>query len=375
MRLITSVIVLFILLAGTAFFAREKVTTFLFRPRSTVSLPSPATQSQDRQESVKIIATGLRIPWEIAFLPDESMLVSERPGTIKRIDTSTETIEEVVGVEHIGEGGLLGLVLHPRFSDNGWVYVYFTTRAEGKLINVVERYTFAKEGFTERKVILTGIAASPNHDGGRMRFGPEGYLYITTGDAENPNLAQDTRSLNGKILRIKDDGSIPEDNPFGNAVYSFGHRNPQGIAWDSKKRLWSTEHGPSGFETGYDEVNLIVKGGNYGWPLVKGEEKREGMISPVIQSGGSDTWAPASLEIFEDALYFGGLRGETLYKAVIQADDSLSLTKLFSGQYGRLRAVTAHSPFLYFSTSNTDGRGNPREADDMIIRIPFTLLN
>src|SRR5262249_24978139 len=150
------------------------------------------------------------------------------------------------------------------------------------------------------------------HDGGRMAFGPDDYLYITTGDATVDYLAQDISSLSGKILRIRDDGSLPQDNPFGNAVYSYGHRNSQGLTWDSLKQLWSTEHGP----TGYDELNLIEKGQNYGWPLIMGSESRPGMKTPILHSG-LNTWAPASALFWDGSIFFGGLRGEALYEARI----------------------------------------------------------
>ncbi|KKS63178.1 MAG: Quinoprotein glucose dehydrogenase [Candidatus Collierbacteria bacterium GW2011_GWD2_42_50] len=214
------------------------------------------------------------------------------------------------------------------------------------------------------------IKGSSNHDGGRIAFGPDGYLYITTGDAETPNLAQDKNSLNGKILRIKDDGGIPEDNPFGNAVYSLGHRNPQGLAWDKNGTLWETEHGPSGIQTGNDEVNIIIKGGNYGWPTIKGDQTKKGLISPIIQSGTKDTWAPSGMAYYDGSLFFSGLRGEALYEAKIRNGNKLDLLTHFKQEFGRIRAVVlGPDGYLYLSTSNQDGRGRVREGDDKIIKI------
>lgn len=332
----------------------------------TVSIKTPSPQRQKEE----IIAENLMIPWEIAFLPDGQMVVTERSGKLLTVGVETKTIKEIEGVAHIGEGGLLGIAVHPQFEKNNYVYIYSTTVENGDISNRVERYTLTKNALSERKIILSGIKGSSNHDGGRMHFGPDGYLYITTGDAEKPDLAQDKNSLNGKILRIKDDGSIPTDNPFKNAVYSLGHRNPQGLAWDTNGALWETEHGPSGLSTGYDEINRIEKGKNYGWPLIRGEEKREGFVSPVLQSGGRDTWAPAGLAYKNGSLFFTGLRGEALYEAKINTDNTVSLTVHYKKEFGRLRAITVGPDgALYISTSNKDGRGRAKDGDDKLIRI------
>lgn len=197
---------------------------------------------------------------------------------------------------------------------------------------------------------------------------PDYYLYITTGDAGDKQSAQDINSLSGKILRIKDDGSELE-------VYSYGHRNPQGLAWDEQSRLWITEHGPSGLESGFDEINLIKQGGNYGWPIVQGDETQEGLVDPVVQSGANDTWAPAGMIYWDGSFFFAGLRGQTLYEAKLNDDDSLTLVSHFQGEYGRLRAVVlGPDNHLYISTSNTDGRGSKGKGDDKIIRIDPNLF-
>ncbi len=323
------------------------------------------TESQE-----EVILTGLDIPWEIAFLPNGEKLITERPGELLRVGENQLTIP-VNGVKHIGEGGLLGLAIHPEFEANNWIYLYLTSEVNGEITNRVERYVLEEDNLTNREVIIDGIAGAAIHDGGRIKFGPDGYLFITTGDAGNENLAQDRTSLNGKILRLNDDGSVPTDNPFGTSVWSWGHRNPQGLTWDDDGRLWATEHGRSGIKSGYDELNLIEKGKNYGWPVIQGPEEKEGMVSPVVQSGSDTTWAPAGLEYYQGSFYFGGLRGSSLYEYQIGED---RLINHLENKYGRLRAVSYNDGFLYLSTSNTDGRGDRLPEDDRIIKInPNTL--
>lgn len=342
---------------------------------------SPKVQDEGSKD-IEIIAENLEIPWEVAFLPSGEMLVTERPGRLLKIGQD-RTIIQVSGVRHVGEGGLLGMALHPDFENNQLIYLYLTSSDAGKIVNRVERYKLEGNSLTNRKVILEGIEGASNHDGGRIEFGPpfvplsgttggkpDYFLYITTGDAQKPDLAQDTNSLNGKILRIKDDGSIPSDNPFGNAVYSYGHRNVQGLAWDGSGRLWATEHGRSGVLSGLDELNLIEPGKNYGWPEIEGDEKQTGMVNPIIHSGASETWAPADAEFVKGSIFFAGLRGVTLYEAKLSERSVTTLVKHLSGEYGRLRGVRlGPDGFLYITTSNRDGRGQVRQGDDKLIRI------
>ncbi|HWQ99627.1 MAG TPA: PQQ-dependent sugar dehydrogenase, partial [Candidatus Methylomirabilis sp.] len=200
-------------------------------------------------------------------------------------------------------------------------------------------------------------------------FGPDGKLYVTTGDAGRDRNAQDKTSLAGKILRLNDDGTVPDDNPFGTAVWSYGHRNPQGLVWDDQGRLWATEHGRSGILSGFDELNLIEKGKNYGWPAIQGDDKKEGLVTPVINSGANETWAPSGAVYVDGSVFFAGLRGETLYEARVN-DTPVTLKKHLVGQYGRLRAVVlGPDGDLYLTTSNLDGRGTPVTDDDRIVRI------
>jgi len=316
----------------------------------------------------EVVAQDLDIPWELVFLPDGSMLVTERVGNLVRLRNDTEERMIISGVEHRGEGGLLGMALHPDFENNGFLYLYLTTAEGGGLSNRVERYVFDMENnvLSQKTAIINGIPGAANHDGGRIAFDPDGFLYVATGDAGRESSAQYTDSLAGKILRLEDDGNIPEDNPFGNAVYSYGHRNVQGLAWDDEGRLWATEHGRSGILSGYDELNLIEKGKNYGWPEIQGDETRSGMEKPVAHSGASATWAPSGAAYRDGSIFFAGLRGEALYEYEISEN---RITEHFKSIFGRLRnAVSAPDGSLYIITNNTDGRGNPKSGDDKIIK-------
>src|SRR3989344_386269 len=347
------------------------VVALRYKPESKPDQAVAPAPSPSSVKSEEIIAQNLQIPWDVDFLPAAAegeprqgrgeILVTERPGNLLVIK-GDKTVIKVDGVRHIGEGGLMGIAVHPDFKSNNWLYLYFTSQVGSKITNRVERYKLSGNQFSEKKVIIEGIPGSSVHDGGQLDFGRDDLLYITTGDAGDQNSAQDKNSLNGKILRLKDDGSIPDDNPFGNAVYSYGHRNPQGIAWDDLGRLWATEHGPSGNETGNDELNLIEKGKNYGWPVIRGTQKREGMETPVIESGTAETWAPSGLAYHNGRLFFSGLRGSTLY-AFNSSDHSLQ--KHLINKFGRLRAAKiGPDNMLYITTSNTDGRGTPRDGDD-----------
>jgi glucose/arabinose dehydrogenase len=235
---------------------------------------------------------------------------------------------------------------------------------EGKLTNKVARYVLNNLSMALDRVVIDGIPGAGNHDGGRIKFGPDGKLYITTGDATVMQNAQDLASLSGKILRLNDDGSIPQDNPFTNSpVYSYGHRNPEGLAWDGQGRLWETEHGSSAT----DEINLIQAGGNYGWPVIRGDQTATGMIAPVVQSGNV-TWAPSGAVILEHWLYFAGLNGQSLFR--IDIDNPGQPERFFEQEFGRLRAVElGPDGRLYILTSNRDGRGSPTMDDDRIFSV------
>ncbi len=278
-----------------------------------------------------------------------------------------------------GEGGMLGIALDPNFEYNNYIYIYYTYNEIFSTKNKLVRYVESNNSLTEDRILLEGIPGASYHDGGRIKFGPDGKLYITTGDAGNPNLSQRLDSLAGKILRINSDGSIPDDNPFSNsAVYSYGHRNPQGIDWDKSGVLIATEHGPSGWRgVAHDEINLIQAGKNYGWPDVIGDETKDGMTSPLLHSG-DDTWAPSGGSFYYgdeiphwNGKYFvASLRGE--YLLAIDFDSKynvVSFEKLFLGEFGRLRDVVSGPDGLYVLTSNQDGRGTPSYNDDRILLI------
>lgn len=339
---------------------------------------TPATapvESTLPKEALTIVATNLSIPWDIAFLQD-GLLVTERTGQVQLLrNDGTRKEIPVEGVARKGEGGLLGIVLHPEFSRTAYVYLYMSSPSNDGTVNRVVRYRYENESLIQDRVIIDNIPGAIYHDGGRMEFGPDGMLYVTTGDATEPAIAQDLNSLGGKILRMRDDGTAPGDNPFGSLVYSYGHRNPQGLAWDDDERLWSTEHGRSGITSGLDEINLIKPGANYGWPTIEGDKTAQGMQNPARHSGASSTWAPASAVYLDGSLYFGGLKGEALYEAVLNGESVAEVREHMVGTYGRIRTVRL-SPdrYLYLTTSNRDGRGNAVAEDDRIIRVDPTSL-
>jgi glucose/arabinose dehydrogenase len=309
------------------------------------------------------IATGFTAPWSVVILPDASALVSQRnDGRIRRVANGTVSdVGTVPGVVRSGEGGLLGLALSPSFATDRLLYAYFTSANDNRIV----RMTYdGRLGSPE--VVLQGVARAGNHNGGRILFGPDGNLYVGSGDAGVTSRSQDTGSLSGKILRIRPDGSIPPDNPFGNAVWSYGHRNVQGLAFDSDGRLWASEFGQST----WDELNVITRGGNYGWPDEEGITRAAGMIDPeAVWSTGEAS--PSGIAIVGDAVYMAALRGERLWKIPIRAGARAGEpVPYLAGVHGRLRdVVPAPDGSLWVLTNNTDGRGSPRNGDDRILRV------
>lgn len=342
---------------------------FIFLKPSSPSSPSP---SQPNPQTT-VVAENLDTPWGLVFLPDGSILVTERSGQI-RLMTSSGRLEEypvlrLDTVKEVGEGGLLGITVHPSFSENNYTYLYYTYAGSGNdTLNRVSRFNYQDRRLQNEQIIVDNIPGARNHNGGRIKFGPDNFLYITTGDAENPSEAQNTNSLAGKILRVTDEGKPAPGNPFNNLVYSYGHRNPQGLAWDSARQLWATEHGKSGVQSGLDELNKIEPGKNYGWPEIEGNKARDGMVTPFLHSG-STTWAPAGAVFFENSMFFAGLRGQTLYEANFQKNQ-ITIKEHFQGKFGRIRdVILGPDNMIYITTSNKDGRGNPQNGDDKIIRI------
>ena len=353
----------------------------------TIQPPNhPTTQlSNNQTPNIEIFAKGLDTPWGIDFTPDGRVFFTERLGVIRVMQNGKLQTEPWIKMDstEVGEGGLLGLALDPQFAQNHFVYVAYTYRAQnGRLQNRLVRLRDENGRGVVDKTLLDGAAGNSNHDGGRVKFGPDGKLYWTIGDSQNTALAQDVKSLNGKILRLNSDGTIPADNPFPNSpVYSYGHRNPQGLAWQpGTGRLYETEHGPSGVNPNCcrDEVNLIEPGKNYGWSLITGDQTREGMIAPIIHSGNTIVWAPGGATFvtrgpWAGSLLFTGLRGQALYRVMLDKNDPrkvASFEKMFEGEYGRLRdVVEGPDGALYILTSNRDGRGSPVPDDDRILRI------
>jgi glucose/arabinose dehydrogenase len=336
------------------------------RPRATETTretgEAPKLARTDGQPRLETVATGLEIPWDLAFLPDGRALVTERPGRVRLLTAEFELREEPVAdfeeVAHIGEGGLLGLAVDPDFERNSFVYLYRTTSGG----NQVLRYRFRDGRLGDERLLLDGIQAGTIHDGGRIRFGPDGLLYVTTGDAGQDVLAQDPRSLNGKVLRLRGDRV---------EVFTLGHRNPQGLDWQpGSGRLISSEHGPDGD----DEVNLLERGRNYGWPNVRGSD-HDGFTAPVAvyedsiaPSGATFVSLPGS-EWTGDYL-IGALVGEHIRRLSFEGARVTENEALFEGELGRVRVVVEGADgALYALTSNRDGRGNPREGDDRIVRI------
>lgn len=347
--------------------------------KKSSQLPSAQKSPSPAGASTEVIAEGLDTPWAIAFLPDSSMLITERPGRVRIIDPRGNLVTnsiQIPDVKEIGEGGLLGITIDPEYTSNHFVYLYYTySGASGNTLNRVARMTYKDASLSDEKVLVDAIPGSSNHNGGRIKFGPDGYLYITTGDAENPSQAQDKNSLAGKILRVTKDGKAAPENPFNNRTYSYGHRNPQGITWDEKGNLWETEHGRSIPISGLDEINLIKPGTNYGWPTIQGNETRAGMTTPIINSGGS-TWAPAGVAYTNGTLLYGGLKGQGLFEAKISGNKISGVLEHFKNEYGRIReTLLGPNGILYITTSNNDGRGTPKNGDDKVIRINLSDLN
>ena len=336
---------------------------------------------------VQTVAGNLEVPWSIVWAPDGRMLFTERIGRVRIYENCKlrpAPLFTVPDVEPSGESGLMSIALHPQFASNHLLYLSYAYKGDGQNVRVV-RYREAETGLTDRKVIIENIPAAQFHAGCRLRFGPDSKLYITTGDATQRELAQRLDSLAGKILRLNDDGTVPADNPFigqQNArpeIWSYGHRNPQGIDWQpGTNLLFETEHGPSGFDGpgGGDEVNIVEKEKNYGWPVIHHTQTHAGMEAPLLEY--TPACAPASGMFYRGAqfpqfrgnFFFGCLAGTRIIRVVLDGRRVASQENLLSGKYGRIRDV-AEGPdgYLYFSTSNQDGRGSPAADDDRIIRL------
>lgn len=343
--------------------------------------PPPSPSPAAVHLRVETVASGLEVPRALAFASDGRLFIAERPGRVRVIRDGALLPEPALTITDIavqGETGLLGLTLAPDFATSGHVYLYYTYSAGGGLRNRVVRYVAQGDTLAEpAQVIFDDIPGGIFHDGGLLAFGPDGKLYVTTGDTRQPTLAQDLTSLAGKILRLNPDGSVPEDNPFpGSPVYSLGHRNPQGLAWHPETgQLYATEHG----ETGNDEVNLILAGENYGWPDAQGPQHpapyRPPLVtySPAVAPAAAVFYTADLIPQWRGSFIFGTLRGTHLHRLAFAPDDPARVTtdeRLFDGQFGRLRAV-AQGPdgALYVTTSNRDMLGSPGPTDDRVLRV------
>ncbi|WP_433043056.1 PQQ-dependent sugar dehydrogenase [Dactylosporangium sp. CS-033363] len=316
--------------------------------------------------AAKEIATGLNVPWGIGFLPGGDALVAERnTGRILQVPAqggAARQVYQVPGVQASGEGGLLGLAVSPDYAQDGYVYAYFTAADDNRIV----RFKLGGTGGTP-EVIFSGLAKAGIHNGGRIAFGPDGLLYVGAGDAGQRQRAQDPSSPNGKILRLSPDGRPAPGNPTaGSPVYSLGHRNVQGLAWDSAGRLWAIEFGQDTF----DEVNLIKPGANYGWPTVEGKgDTQGGKFTDPLVTWATDDASPSGAAIIGDTLYVAALRGERLWTLPLNGEQTGQPKAELTGKYGRLRtAVAAPDGSLWVTTSNRDGRGDPKDGDDRILR-------
>lgn len=342
--------------------------------------------AKDVKYELQTVATGLDVPWSIVFTSDTRILVSERKGAIRIIENGNLKEEPLAVFSEVvagSEEGFMGLALHPDYQQNKYIYASLVYAQSNVLRLKIIRFKDELTKIGEIETIIDEIPAAAVHAGCRIRFGPDGKLYITTGDAAARESAQDLTFLGGKILRINDDGTIPADNPFKDSpVYSYGHRNPQGIDWHPTSGiLVETEHGPSGFDGpgGGDEVNIINSGRNYGWPLVSHEKNQPGLEAPVLVFTPAE--APASgsfytgslIPEFKNNYFFGALKGAGIIRVVFSAtypDRVIAYEKIPGIELGRIRdIVTGPDGALYFSTSNRDGRGNPASEDDKIIKI------
>jgi glucose/arabinose dehydrogenase len=318
----------------------------------------------------EVVASNLQIPWSIDQI-DDTFYLSERPGHIVKVGNGKAERQQVQLEKPLAtaaEAGLLGFVLASDFSATKEAFAYYTYKDSTGQFNRIVVLQLDGNTWREERVLLDQLPSGRVHHGGRLEIGPDGKLYATTGDAaENPNIAQELDSLGGKIIRMNLDGTVPNDNPFPNSyVYSYGHRNPQGLAWGSAGTLYESEHGPSA----NDEINRIQPGHNYGWPMITGTEKREGMETPLFTSGNDTTWAPSGMEFYDDKLYVATLRGNAVREFDLQTGES---KEVITG-LGRIRDVYIKDHYLYFVSNNTDGRGIPLEGDDKLYRIPLAKI-
>jgi glucose/arabinose dehydrogenase len=351
---------------------------------------SPTSSPTTVAYTLEPFVSNLQVPWSLVFTSPTRALVTERPGKLRAVENGRllpDPIRTFPEVSNKSEEGLMGMTLDPAYESNHYIYLCIAYQAGNKAADKVVRLTDQGDKLTDDLVIIDGIPAAQYHAGCRLRFGPDGKLYISTGDATDKSTPQNLQSLGGKILRLNADGSTPTDNPFPNSpVWSYGHRNPQGLDWHPiSGTLVETEHGPSGSDGpgGGDEVNIIKPGSNYGWPIVSHDKSQSGMVSPLLVY--TPAIAPASgmfvkgntFPQLTNTFLFGMLRGEGIIQVVFDAQNPekiLSFQKLPGINVGRVRdIVEGPDGYIYFTTSNQDGRGKAREGDDRVYRlVPMT---
>ena len=351
-------------------------------PNPPPSGPEPIetfTTGDGVRVGVQVLATRLVIPWALAFAPDGRLFITERPGRVRIFQDGSLVPQPALTLTDVittGESGVLGLALHPSFASNRLVYLVYTAAGEDGAVGRLVRFREVAGTLGEAAVLLDDVPAANIHNGSRVRFGPDGRLYLSFGDAAAPSRAQDLASLNGKILRLADDGTTPGDNPFNSPVWSWGHRNPQGFDWHpATGDMFETEHG----QTGNDEINAIDRGRNYGWPDIEGSETRSGMetplrsFSPSVAPSGASFYRGAAFPAFRNDLFVATLRGEALLRVRLDAANPrrvVSVERLLEHRFGRLRdVVSGPDGFLYVVTNNRDGRGTPTADDDRLLRL------
>lgn len=343
-------------------------------PQPDISSAPPAGTVSPAGTPVALMER-LTSPWSVVRLNFGSAFISER-DTARVVELTSEGSQRIVGtvpgVDHGGEGGLLGLAV-VEDSDSVILYTYFTSATDNRIVRMQLRSEASGYRLGQAEPILTGLAKARNHNGGRIAIGPDNKLYATVGDAGQPDRAQDMASLNGKILRMNLDGSVPSDNPFPSSlVYTLGHRNPQGITWDADGELWASEFG----QNTWDEFNHIEAGKNYGWPLVEGKEGKTGFVDPVMQWSTADA-SPSGLAFVSGTFFMASLRGQRLWAIYpgTNSEATPEATAWFTGDYGRLRdTVPGPDGTLWMLTNNTDGRGSPQKGDDKLLQITLVPL-
>ncbi|MFI6856149.1 PQQ-dependent sugar dehydrogenase [Streptomyces sp. NPDC050416] len=347
-------------------------------PGSSAPAGQAAQETPPAKGSVKVVRTvaeGLDSPWGLAPLPGGGLLVSSRDdGTIVRVDEKTgkkTELGEVPGVSAAGEGGLLGIALSPDFASDHMVYAYFTSASDNRIVRMLyDEKKPSGEQLGAPDTVFKGIPKGFVHNGGRIAFGPDKMLYVGTGESGDTGLSQDKDSVGGKILRLTPEGEPAPGNPFGNSpVYSYGHRNVQGLAWDEKQRLFASEFG----QDTWDELNAIKPGDNYGWPEAEGRSDDSGFHNPVDQWTTAEA-SPSGIAYAEGSVWMAGLRGKRLWRIPLNGTEASAEPQAFlEEEYGRLRTVVpAGGDRLWLVTSNTDGRGSPKDGDDRILELRVT---